>query len=226
MSEIRWQDDDPPAQLPLVSWEAFRRERSLAGERPVGKVAVFMTSIAAAAMRAHGEASQGTEVGGILYGRVQDLDGGGGRVPLVDILAALPAEGAAGTSVHLRWTAEAWANIFSQRADLAPDLEIVGWYHTHPGLGVFLSGTDRQTHSAFFSQPWQVAIVLDPHDGELGVFAGEDGKAVPLTLYGPAIARGRSVGAMLLVASGALAFGLFLLGVSETVRRRRGSAVR
>ncbi len=43
------------------------------------------------------------------------------------------------------------------------DQLIVGWFHTHPGHGPYLSNTDlKSTHLPFFSHPYQLAIVLDP----------------------------------------------------------------
>ncbi len=42
-------------------------------------------------------------------------------------------------------------------------LFIVGWYHTHPGLGLFLSEIDVLNHLGFQSvNPLAVAVVLDP----------------------------------------------------------------
>jgi len=39
---------------------------------------------------------------------------------------------------------------------------IVGWYHSHPNLGVFFSGIDRATQSAFFNYPYALGLVIDP----------------------------------------------------------------
>lgn len=42
-------------------------------------------------------------------------------------------------------------------------LTIVGWYHSHPGLGVFLSGTDISTQKLYQKlYPKAVALVIDP----------------------------------------------------------------
>lgn len=42
-------------------------------------------------------------------------------------------------------------------------LTIVGWYHSHPGLGVFLSGTDISTQKIYQKlYPKAVALVIDP----------------------------------------------------------------
>lgn len=44
----------------------------------------------------------------------------------------------------------------------APGSGVVGWYHTHPGMGLFLSDADIRTHRVLFGRPWQVAWVFDP----------------------------------------------------------------
>ena len=40
----------------------------------------------------------------------------------------------------------------------------VGWWHSHPGFGLFLSATDINTHILSFqiSRPYSVALVVDP----------------------------------------------------------------
>jgi 26S proteasome regulatory subunit N11 len=47
---------------------------------------------------------------------------------------------------------------------------IVGWYHSHPGYGVFLSDIDVKSQITFFNQPHHVALVLDPIRNEFGFF--------------------------------------------------------
>ena len=42
------------------------------------------------------------------------------------------------------------------------DLRVVGWWHSHPGFGSFLSATDLHTQEYFFPEPYQVALVVDP----------------------------------------------------------------
>jgi proteasome lid subunit RPN8/RPN11 len=55
----------------------------------------------------------------------------------------------------------------------------VGWFHTHPGHGVFMSTTDRDNHS-MYNKPWQVALVLDPITMTSGFFAGPRCESVPV----------------------------------------------
>lgn len=42
------------------------------------------------------------------------------------------------------------------------NLWIVGWWHSHPDLGCFLSPTDLKTQQHFFPESYQVALVIDP----------------------------------------------------------------
>ena len=37
---------------------------------------------------------------------------------------------------------------------------LLGWYHSHPGQGGFLTAHDVETHDKFFTDPWQVAILV------------------------------------------------------------------
>jgi proteasome lid subunit RPN8/RPN11 len=49
-----------------------------------------------------------------------------------------------------------------------PEANIVGWYHSHPNIGVFMSGTDMRTQQAFFYHDWSVSIVYDPVRQDIG----------------------------------------------------------
>lgn len=48
---------------------------------------------------------------------------------------------------------------------------IVGWYHSHLGCGVFMSEVDIETQIKLqqFS-PYIIALVIDPIDNEFGIF--------------------------------------------------------
>ena len=56
-------------------------------------------------------------------------------------------------------------NALRARAQLSGRLEnMVGWYHSHPGYGCWLSGIDCQTQMTqqMFQEPF-LAVVIDPH---------------------------------------------------------------
>jgi proteasome lid subunit RPN8/RPN11 len=56
---------------------------------------------------------------------------------------------------------------------------IVGWYHSHPTQGLFLSQTDVQTHMQFHQfSPYAVSLVVDPTPAEFGIWIYENGMGV------------------------------------------------
>ena len=75
---------------------------------------------------------------------------------------------------HVTFTQDTWEHIYKVKDSEYPDHRIVGWYHSHPGFGVFLSDHDTFIHQNFFSSPQQVAWVYDPHSEEEGCFAWAD----------------------------------------------------
>jgi len=51
------------------------------------------------------------------------------------------------------------------------NLKIMGWWHSHPNLGCFLSSTDLLTQKYFFPKEYQVALVVDPIRNEFDFFS-------------------------------------------------------
>ena len=113
------------------------------------------------------------EVGGVLVGRYAH------KPPSVEVRAIIPALRASGSRASLTFTHDAWQEIH-QRLDLLGGGQIVGWYHSHPGFGIFLSRHDLFIHQNFFSDSRQVAFVVDPHSAREGWFGWQDGKVEPL----------------------------------------------
>lgn len=112
------------------------------------------------------------EAGGLLVGRNCRDDNGNYLL----IAGAVPARLAQGARLHLTFTHGAWDQMLTAKERAFPQYDVVGWYHTHPGLSVFLSGQDQFIHRHFFSAPQQVAIVIDMDRTQFGVFywSGED----------------------------------------------------
>ena len=50
------------------------------------------------------------------------------------------------------------------------NLRIVGWWHSHPNFGCFLSPVDLHTQEYFFPESYQVALVIDPIRDEFKFF--------------------------------------------------------
>jgi proteasome lid subunit RPN8/RPN11 len=94
---------------------------------------------------------------------------------------ALPAQEAQGTMAYLEIGHEVWKQMMDTFDELTEnneaykDMQIIGWYHTHPNhLSVFMSGTDRNTQATFFDKDWQFAIVLNPHKKQWRAFYGKN----------------------------------------------------
>src|SRR5215467_7120580 len=113
-------------------------------------------------IRQHARSSSKTEVCGVLIG--QD------RERRVQVAACIEGENAEGAGAHVTFTQDTWEHIYAVKDKKYPDERIVGWYHSHPGFGVFLSDHDTFIHKNFFSSPGQVAWVYDPHTDEEGCF--------------------------------------------------------
>lgn len=110
------------------------------------------------------------ELGGILLGLPEKSDSG----LTLTITAMLKAKKTAADKTSLTFTHETWDRIHHEKEILYPELKIVGWFHTHPGFGVFLSNYDLFIQQNFFNLHWQVAYVIDPVNEKKGFFAWED----------------------------------------------------
>ena len=113
-------------------------------------------------IRQHARSNSKTEVCGVLIGK----ENGSG----LKITARIAGLNAAQAGTYVTFTQDTWEHIYKIKDKDYPDERIVGWYHSHPGFGVFLSDHDTFIHKNFFSAPLQVAWVYDPHSDEEGCF--------------------------------------------------------
>jgi len=117
---------------------------------------VYISSLALLKMLKHGRAGVPMEVMGLMLGEFVDDY----TVRVVDVFA-MPQSGT-GVSV------EAVDPVFQTKMlDMLkqtgrPEI-VVGWYHSHPGFGCWLSGVDINTQQSFESLNQRaVAVVVDP----------------------------------------------------------------
>jgi proteasome lid subunit RPN8/RPN11 len=166
---------------------AAPRSTLLHGAEPAaGQVRVAMSQLSLRQVEGHALQDLSRELGGVLLGEAgSDEDG-----HFVKVRASLPVRTADHGPVHFTFTADSWAQLHEERGQRYPELDIVGWYHTHPNLGVFYSADDVVVHRAAFVMPWQVGLVYDPVRGEgclVGwqgtVAAGEEGNLVEINGY-------------------------------------------
>lgn len=120
------------------------------------KETVYISSIALLKMLKHGRAGVPMEVMGLMLGEFVDDY----TVNVVDVFA-MPQSGT-GVSV------EAVDDIFQARMmdmlkQTGRDQMVVGWYHSHPGFGCWLSSVDVNTQKSFEQlNSRAVAVVVDP----------------------------------------------------------------
>jgi proteasome lid subunit RPN8/RPN11 len=123
---------------------------------------VVMEAEVARKIRQHARTSMKAEVCGILIGN-NDHE-------RMTVEACIAGINAAQGGAHVTFTQDTWEHIYKIKDKEYPDHKIVGWYHSHPGFGVFLSEHDLFIQQNFFSNPQQVAWVYDPHTDEEGCF--------------------------------------------------------
>ena len=136
------------------------RVRKYSGKGP--QPAVVVDGEVLRQIRQHARSCSKTEVCGVLIGS-EDKNS-------LTIEACISGAKAAQAGTHVTFTQDTWAHIYQTKDAKYPDHRIVGWYHSHPGFGVFLSDHDTFIHKNFFSSPLQVAWVYDPHSDEEGCF--------------------------------------------------------
>ncbi len=145
------------------------REREKDGERPW----VAVGSDVICQIRRHARSSIKTEVCGVLVGS-ESSDG-------MEVEACISGLNAEQAGAHVTFTQDTWEHIYKVKDQQYPNQRIVGWYHSHPGFGIFLSDHDTFIHKNFFSSPKQVAWVCDPHSDEEGCFGWVSGRIERLT---------------------------------------------
>lgn len=139
-----------------------------------GELPIFLDRRPADAIERHALSDMSVELGGIVLGK-ECFDDETGE-PFVWITEAIEAKHYENTQASFTYTHDAWEEITRERDRRFPDLDIVGWYHTHPDFGVFLSSHDMFIQQHFFSQPLQVAYVVDPVRQTRGFFQWRDGQ--------------------------------------------------
>lgn len=133
------------------------------------------------AIHEHATEALPNETGGFLIGRVA-YDHRDGCWHL-EIEETVPVEPESQNPVHFTFTWRDVDRVRSYREE--HNKALIGWYHTHPDIGIFLSETDlERTHRVLFSEPFQVALVYDPVRGRAGYFFWEGAQKIDASQAG------------------------------------------
>ena len=140
---------------------------------------VVISAGAFEAIKAHAQSDTSIELCGVLAGNLFADDDGA----YLAVEKAIEGIATRRTGSQVTFTHETWERIHKHMDAECPDLRIVGWYHTHPGFGIFLSEMDQFIQDNFFNMPHQVAFVYDPVAERRGLFVWRDGKSSRLRRY-------------------------------------------
>ncbi|AJU35728.1 Rpn11p [Saccharomyces cerevisiae YJM248] len=120
------------------------------------KETVYISSIALLKMLKHGRAGVPMEVMGLMLGEFVDDY----TVNVVDVFA-MPQSG---TGVSVEAVDDVFqAKMMDMLKQTGREQMVVGWYHSHPGFGCWLSSVDVNTQKSFEQlNSRAVAVVVDP----------------------------------------------------------------
>src|SRR6516164_4676338 len=156
-------------ELPQVSFPGGRKQA----------FRVFLEPAVHKQVWKHSTEDVSVEICGVLVGKwARDADG-----PFALISESIRGEAATNKFAEVTFTHDTWAKINQEMDTKFSHLVIVGWYHSHPGFGIFLSDRDRFIQEHFFSGPGQLAYVVDPLRKTEGVFCWQEGKPVLSPYY-------------------------------------------
>jgi proteasome lid subunit RPN8/RPN11 len=146
-------------------------------------VTVFVSQKAFVRVCAHAGSDLSNEVGGWLIGKWRADKESGEQFIIVE--AILPAPHTRHGSAYLTFTQDTQVALHEELEQRYPGKELVGWYHTHPYIGVFLSEYDTWLHQNFFPELHQVALVIEPYSARGGFFIRQaDGSLDPRHYFG------------------------------------------
>jgi proteasome lid subunit RPN8/RPN11 len=143
---------------------------------------LYISKIAEEKIRNHAlqHANEKREVMGLMLGGVYKHEGL--EFALVRDVATTDLDA---TEVSVRFDRAAFEKLFASLEEIGFRYVIVGWYHSHPSYGCFMSSTDVQTQRTMFGSRHHSAIVIDPVNREVEAFFLENGRVQsrPFSIY-------------------------------------------
>ncbi len=162
-----------------IRWEPQHVDQTISDP----EVTVFMTRSAYTECNYFAHSDMQNEVGGWLLGKWR-MDRSS-RKQFIIVDAILPAQFTINNSSFLTFTQQSQVELRNHLDDHYPDKDLLGWFHTHPRMGIFLSSYDTWLHHHFFPAMHQVALVIEPHSSQGGFFIRQkDGLLDPRKYFG------------------------------------------
>lgn len=164
-------DDSANIQLPM-NFLAF-------GEIENDDVKVYIKQGVYKALEKLSASDTSKELGSIIIGDYSN-ELGKTHVVISEYIEAKYTDASAST---LTFTHETWDYVHAEHERRYPNKRIIGWQHTHPNYGIFLSNYDLFIQENFFNLPFQIAYVIDPVQNLRGFFQWKNGKIEKLKGY-------------------------------------------
>jgi proteasome lid subunit RPN8/RPN11 len=120
------------------------------------------------------------ECGGVLLGKIFKTESNKLFVIVDNFIIAKSTKSSIS---RLTFTHDTWNGINNELEVYHKDNIILGWFHSHPGHGVFLSGYDIFIQENFFNDEFMIAYVYDPVNNERAFFQWLDGQIVKSNGY-------------------------------------------
>ena len=178
---------DSPLQQPLPLARSILWSPGVAGPRPqTVPFPIFLEQPALTGIHEHVAAVLHPDQGslGFLVGDLRECPETNVSYLVIDSILRFgqPIEGDRTADV----VTQIWDRILDQVTQANGHL--IGWYHTHPDVPVALSEHDVQVHERYFTEPWQVALVIATAQGQTagGFFRATGDEAwhtTPLPFY-------------------------------------------
>ena len=125
--------------------------------------------------------SSDNEMGGIIIGKIYHLP----FQPhhkykyITFFTNIVPSTNFRNSRVSLRMDSEIWDKVESF---IKEKKCVIGWYHSHPNIGAFFSGTDRMTQQAVFNYPYALGMVIDPINYDIKYFWGPQSEEITINI--------------------------------------------
>lgn len=112
------------------------------------------------------------EIGGIILGEYGKYK----KTEFIDVKFFILASKAISFNSSIIFTNESLMEIHNCIENEFKGMMVLGWFHTHPRYGIFLSEQDQFIDNYFFSEPYHISFVIDPYlswPDNIGVFVWE-----------------------------------------------------
>ena len=161
----------PPKNMPIVE-NALPQNILPIGERVEEDKNIYISQSVYKEIHKFTQNKTTNESGGMLIGTVIEEFG---KTNII-VNGFVEAKYCEATPTTLKFTHETWEYVHKEMDKKFLGQKIVGWIHTHPNFGIFLSEYDKFIQENFFKEDYQIAYVVDPIQDIEGFYFWINGK--------------------------------------------------